>query len=300
MMLKHTAPVLIAMLTLAITGCTLQSAATKGNVARVNNLLNKGADPNATDDQGRTALHCAAGAGHAEVAQMLLARGAQADFEVRDATALHLAAQGGHLSVVKLLLDKGADVNDRDADGATPLCLAAREGDMEVVCELSARGARISGPDITCSALHYAAAGSPEVVEFLIARGARVNALGRLPSGWTAAATALGLPEDLGMTPLQVAALRGNAGTASALLDKGANVNASTLLQMARSGKTYDFGQLMAVHLAAMADAPEVVRVLLERGAQVNAPGPLGKTPLRLARENSETAKLLRSHGGTE
>ena len=51
-------------------------------------------------------------------------------------TALHLAAKAGHVGVVAALLEAGADINARDGAGNTALCLASEAGHVGVVSEL--------------------------------------------------------------------------------------------------------------------------------------------------------------------
>lgn len=80
---------------------------------------------------GRTALHEAAAAGHANVVRLLLDGGADAlviDGEFR--TPLHLVAVAGHGLCVKALLDAGADPDSKDGQGCTPLALAEQAKHM--------------------------------------------------------------------------------------------------------------------------------------------------------------------------
>ena len=73
--------------------------------------------------------------GDLEVVEVLLKR-AGADPQAKDgegSTALHLAAQGGHRAVVALLLDRGLAVAAANNEGVTPLHCAARGGDALVV-----------------------------------------------------------------------------------------------------------------------------------------------------------------------
>jgi ankyrin repeat protein len=81
-----------------------------------------GADVNAKNRYGSTPLHRAAYAGHKEIAELLIAKGA--DVNAGDkVTPLHYAAQGGEKEMVELLIVDGADVNKKDDDGKTPLDL---------------------------------------------------------------------------------------------------------------------------------------------------------------------------------
>jgi ankyrin repeat protein len=97
-------------------------------------LLEKGANPNARDKDGRTRLHLAADEGRVDVVKLLLEY--EADPNARGEfgrTPLHVAAQWGNADIVRLLLKYGADPTVKNKDGNTPLDVARREGRHEVV-----------------------------------------------------------------------------------------------------------------------------------------------------------------------
>jgi ankyrin repeat protein len=58
----------------------------------------------------------------------LVERGARVDRDGREWSALHYAVFAGHADVVDLLLGRGADINALSTNGSTPLMMAAREG----------------------------------------------------------------------------------------------------------------------------------------------------------------------------
>ncbi|KJE95893.1 glycerophosphodiesterase GDE1, variant [Capsaspora owczarzaki ATCC 30864] len=103
-----------------------------------NRLICAGADPNATDEAGETALHAACSENAVECVELLLKHQAQVD--VRDVyssrTPLFDAAIGGHLSCVEKLLAAGAKALVRDVDGWRPLVHAMLRGHMFVVAVL--------------------------------------------------------------------------------------------------------------------------------------------------------------------
>lgn len=95
-------------------GSPLIGAARKGKLAAVRLLLDRGADPNLPVDGDGNPLIMAAREGHVDVVTLLLDRGAQIDLVVpSDENALIQASGEGHLPVVKLLVARGADVNAR-------------------------------------------------------------------------------------------------------------------------------------------------------------------------------------------
>ena len=123
----------------------LADAAEAGDDGRVHELLDRDpADVNRTRDDGWTPLHLAAFYGRTAVAEMLLARGADANAISTNAMAnrpLHAAVAGRHLAVVELLLRHGADPDAAQHGGWTPLQGAAQHGDQSIIRALLARGA---------------------------------------------------------------------------------------------------------------------------------------------------------------
>lgn len=102
----------------------LVKAVADQDVAQVRCLLDLGADPNARDAAGLTALMLAAGRGNVPVLSALLTKGADLNaVEPRAGnTALHAACQGGNAEVVRALLDGGAFVDAvSPTTGHTPI-----------------------------------------------------------------------------------------------------------------------------------------------------------------------------------
>ncbi len=120
-------------------------AAALGRTERVAELVDR--DPalvGAWSADGYTPLHLAAFFGHAEVAELLLHRGAEIDVPAQHpmkVTPLHSAAAAKRFEVAKLLVETGADVDARQAGGWTPLHSAAQNGDAELARLLLDRGA---------------------------------------------------------------------------------------------------------------------------------------------------------------
>ena len=122
----------------------LFAAVKNGHLELVRLLLEAGADKDATNGFGGTALCMAAREGHLEVARSLLEAGADKDAattDVKGTTALFVAAREGHLNVARLLLEAGADKDTRNRFGVTALCAAANNGHLEVVRLLLEAGA---------------------------------------------------------------------------------------------------------------------------------------------------------------
>lgn len=88
-------------------------AARSGDVKQVQALLAQGANANASDRDGTTALMFAAQQGYTEIVKVLCDRGADLNLrrKLYGITALMLAAANHRVDALELLLAKGADVN---------------------------------------------------------------------------------------------------------------------------------------------------------------------------------------------
>ena len=124
-------------------------AAMAGDLERVAQLVEEGADVNVPQGDGMTALHWAARRGHTELADFLLRVGADPGAATRVGAyqPLHLAAEVGAAEVVEKLLAAGAKqepVSD-DVGGSTPLHFAASAGSAASIRLLAEAGA---SPDV--------------------------------------------------------------------------------------------------------------------------------------------------------
>ena len=122
-----------------------EAAARRGSIDALARLLIEGADIDARDRNGQTALMLAAIAGHGEVVAWLSARGAALDATAKyGLSALMFAVVRGHNDVVRNLAAAGADRSLRGTgapafSGKNALDLAVERGDAEQVAILSAR-----------------------------------------------------------------------------------------------------------------------------------------------------------------
>ncbi|MFC1766841.1 ankyrin repeat domain-containing protein [Planctomycetota bacterium] len=228
-------------------GTALCEAAYFGDVNAVRLLLEYGANPNITDDYGRTPLHAAAGIEcieHQEddalkIVELLVSRGADVNAGIttdvdgtRGRTPLHEAASisyvsydpvtddrivAGNIPVLEFLLAHGAQADARDASGLNALLDALISESVDAMRLLVAHGADVNTRDSYdgWTVLHHAAYSLPfeqlEAVQLLVSRGASIDA------------RALD-----GETPLHKAALVGDMHIVNYLVKHGADLHASS------------------------------------------------------------------------
>jgi uncharacterized protein len=159
----------------------LADAAMRGDRATVRTLLRGGADVNAAQGDGMTALHWASRGGDTETVRMLLFAGANLKAKTRlgGYTPLLLASQLGHAGVIEALVKSGADPTSPAGSGATPLMLASATGRVDAVKALLSSGVdvQVKDPVRQQTALMFAVANNRlEVIKLLIASGADVKA----------------------------------------------------------------------------------------------------------------------------
>ena len=226
----------------------LMIACLKENVDAINVLLNANANPNFADTKGNTCLHCAAGAlCNSETLQAIIDHGADVNATNKDGkTALLIACLEGNKYVIDILLnaganprsadttgytclhyavlvrqyvfpketlktfiDHGADVNAINKDGKTALliaCMKRNEHAINVFLNADANPSTADTTGDTC--LHYAVSEfcSRETLQTIIHHGADVN----------------GINKD-GKTALMIACLMRNIDAIDILLNAGAN-----------------------------------------------------------------------------
>src|SRR5918993_134332 len=151
----------------------------------VKTLLKGGADVNAAQGDGMTALHWASRNGDAELAQMLLFAGANVKATTRlgGYTPLMMAAEQGHANVIAALLTGGADAKTANLMGTTPLMLAAASGNPQAITTLVENGAEIEAREKTFgqTPLMFASATNRvDAITALIKAGADVKATSKV------------------------------------------------------------------------------------------------------------------------
>ncbi len=160
----------------------LADAAMNGDFERVEALILQGADLDAAQGDGMTALHWAAEQGRVDMARLLIEAGANVAVTTRlgHYTPLHIAARGAETVIVIALLKAGADPAARTSTGgSTPLHFAAGAASSAAVEALVEYGADVNARENhwgQTPLMFAASAGRIESVETLIQAGADLNA----------------------------------------------------------------------------------------------------------------------------
>ena len=197
----------------------------------------------------------------------------------KSCTPLLVAATCGNVEMLRFLVENGANVNGTDDFGVTPLMAAVANQLLDAVTFLIDQGADVNLQDSSgLTALHYASEFSIDpssclIVKQLINRGANINAVAKYDMS----------------TPLIIACSNKNVSVVNFLLQNGANValrddNGRTALHFVVDG---------------LNDSSEILRSLLNNGADVNAKSVCNETPLMVASRSSdvETVALLIERG---
>jgi tetratricopeptide (TPR) repeat protein len=126
----------------SVIGSGLMIGAWEGNVPLMELFHSRGADINKTNRLGEQALQHAAWRGKLAAVRWLIERGARLDRDGPEWSALHYAVFAGHAEIVNSLMARGADINALSPNGSTPLMMAAREGREAIARTLLTAGAR--------------------------------------------------------------------------------------------------------------------------------------------------------------
>jgi ankyrin repeat protein len=292
-------------------------AAMRRDAAETRRLVESGADVNAAQADGATALHWAAYHGDARLTVWLLEAGAEVAAANRNgSTPLWLASSQGDAAVIDALLEHGGDANEQLPLGRRPLMLAARSGSVDAVRVLLEHGADVNAKEDargTTALMQAADQSHADVVALLIERGADVAATSApvLRDGRTAA---LGKSDDpRAAVRRQVVAILCDQPTPdlSKLQELVTGSTEDAVLAEASAGgdpcnlkrddlgfvvaeggrrnrgaREPDGGELTALIYAARSGSIDAARVLLNAGADVNQVTRYGWSPLLAATQN--------------
>ena len=227
-----------------------------------------------TDNFLRIGLMRSAERANHAATEYLLSIGAKTDVASNRISPLHRAVERNLTAIVRLLLDHGASPDSADKEGRTALMMAAWRNHVDILQLLIMRGADVNKKDLRRrNALHNLAADKAcrfgwgeEVVRLLLKTECAVGGEGGV--------------DELGRTPLHWACASGNWRFVELLLARNEDGNGG------KTGVEIDAVELRgktALHVATAHDRVDIVLLLLEHGAAVNAASDGGWTPLHNA-----------------
>src|SRR5688500_16621564 len=254
----------------------LIQAAESGDTPTVLALLEAGANINATDGRGRTAVMAATHANRVETVQALIDAGAEINIRDHhmDNPFLYASAEG-LFEIVKLTIDAKADTRLTNRFGGTALIPAAERGHIEIVQELLTRTdvdvnhINNLGWTALLEAIILSDGGErhQQIIQLLVDHGANIN-----------------IPDNNGITPLEHARARGFREIEQILLateqararqliraaEQGDIENVKQLLSQGVSVEMQDENGRTALIAAAYQNNLPIANLLIEAGADVN------------------------------
>jgi len=300
-------------------GVDIWTAAQTGNIEAVKQNLADGVDVNSKSDIGRTPLDVAIAFKQSLITDLLRKYGGKTRDELKAAESIEAAAELGNIEAVKQHLDDGTEVNAKDVTGRTPLHWAAWVGHKEIAELLITAGADVNAKDgDNDTPLDEAVSeGEKEIADLLRKHGGKHGTIHSAVGGGDVEAVkeflAAGVDVNavamddvfFGQTPLD-AANKYNQGAVAVLLRKYGGktcVELGALFDSAKKGNIEGIKQHLAaggdvslrnnngdtmLNYAAFLGHKEIVELLVENGAEVNAKGLADWTPLHLAAQNNK------------
>ncbi|KAI5837829.1 ankyrin repeat-containing domain protein [Morchella snyderi] len=300
----------------------LHFAAANNHAGIVKVLIEKGADITYMNVREKTPLHLAAEKGFDLVVSLMMDAGFAADeaagfFDRAGNMPLHSAAKNGHVAVVKRMLEKGVDCMTTTKAGATALHWAAKMGHEDVVAVLLENDASTNAVTIderrstplqwvaeSCCWMIIFKERDPEVIlDLLLEHGSDVRAMDARGK------TALHYAAENGLHTTRIKEERNTPGRAPKQLDLGNQITAQSIyknmislfLNGGANINARDMSDRTPFHYAVENGDEYAMRILLEKGADIEAKYKGGKTSLQaeyeleIRREN--IVRILLEHG---
>ncbi|XP_022167273.1 protein phosphatase 1 regulatory subunit 16A [Myzus persicae] len=243
----------------------LLEAASRNDIEEVKRLLVKGVSPDATNEDGLTALHQCCIDDNEQMMKLLVEFGANVNAEDSEKwTPLHAAATCAHLHLIKYLIDKGANLLSVNADGNMPYDICEDEAALDLIeSEMARRGVTQQLIDNTRSTTEH------RMLQEL--QQAVENNQSYLLESY----------DHQGATPLHIAASNGYLKVVEYLLDNHVATDVR------------DSDEWQPVHAAACWGHLEVLEILVQNGADLNAKTKNDETPADICEDPDLRDRIL-------
>ncbi len=263
--------------------------AAQGHTTQVQNLLNSGMDINMQTESGQTALMFAANLGHFDMVKLLLEL--RADVHIKDKnghTALMLAALSNEVEIVQLLKSAGATEGLQEA----ALIKAVKQEELETIKSLIQAGADTNAMDNDGqSALMWAVyEGNADIVKILRHAGATeglneaklLKAIGAEDLKYVQHILEEGADVNMRIPDIDDVLISADAGDSMLMyaVEKGNMELVQILLDNDADINARGSEGRTALMIAAQFDSVDILNLLLERGANVNARDANGESAL--------------------
>ena len=253
----------------------LLTACDNGNLEAIKSALEKGADVNARDVYGRTALMIVFYWKNIHAADYLLSKGA--DLQAKDfygENALMEAAREGNIDIVRYLVEKGIRIDLTAKRNNTALQLAAEENHLDVVKNLAPKVNNKA--DFVEAMTRASQRGHIRIIQYILSLNINIDIRNRL-----------------GNTALMEAARFGNIGLVRFLLSRGADINAIN------KGTFSGISKYTPLMYAVVNGKLDMVKFLISKGANIHAKDAYGNSvhTLAIASNQKKIAEYLKSIG---
>lgn len=250
----------------------LHSAARFGASSAARFLVEQGADLNVKDESGNTPLHLASIFRHDEIIDLLIQHNADINMlNAQGQAPLSLASLYGNPESIELLLAGGAKINIRDADGNTPLHIAVlyrHPENLEEILKVNPDLDAINTEGYTPLHLAVRRPDNKKAIELLLQQGADLT-----------------ITDPAGRNTLLVSVGSHQKEYIKLLVSRGIDIDSQD-----NDGNTALHYPLINVleNKQYLPYGKEIVKILMEEGADPHIRNNKAKSPMDLAEETGE------------